>query len=96
MFYAQESPDRPPFVTVGSRFKVGDPLYMIEVMKMFNTVHATFAGRIDAVLVEGVGTIVQKGQPLFKVTPAERHVDVDTVSLAKARKATVAEYLRAL
>ncbi|MFO0645375.1 MAG: biotin/lipoyl-containing protein [Polyangiales bacterium] len=96
MFYAQEAPERPAFVKVGDHFEKDQPLYILEVMKMFNRVLAPFAGRIDAVLVEGVGTIVQKGQPLFKVTPAERHVDVDAVSLAKARKATVAEYLRAL
>ncbi|HSP79792.1 MAG TPA: biotin/lipoyl-containing protein, partial [Myxococcaceae bacterium] len=59
MFYAQESPDRPPFVTKGSHFEAGEPLYIIEVMKMFNRVYAPFSGTIDEVLVEGgEGTIV--------------------------------------
>ncbi len=96
MFYAQESPDRPPFVKVGDHFEKNQALYILEVMKMFNRVVAPFAGRIDAVLVEGAGTIVQKGQALFKVTPAERVVDVDTAAVARERKATLATYLAAL
>ena len=75
MFYAQEAPHLPPFVTVGMHFAAGQPLYVIEVMKMFNKVLAPFAGTIDAVLVTGDGTIVQKGQPLFRVTPDERVIE---------------------
>src|SRR5262249_35178222 len=71
MYYAQEAPGMPPFVKEGHQFKQGDPLYVIEVMKMFNKVTAQFAGRIDKILVDGDGTIVSKGQPLFKVTPDE-------------------------
>jgi len=91
MFYAQESPDRPPFVTKGSHFKAGDPLYIIEVMKMFNRVHAPFAGTIDELLVTGgEGTIVQKGQPLFRVTPDERVVEEDPAERKRRRR----EYTR--
>ncbi len=61
----------------GSHFNLGDPLYVIEVMKMFNKVHATFAGTIDDVLVKDSGVVVRKGQPLFKVTPDERFVEED-------------------
>ncbi len=96
MFYAQESPDRPPFVKVGDHFVKGQALYIIEVMKMFNRVLAPFSGRVDAVLIEGAGTIVQKGQALYKVTPDERVVEVDPAAEAKARKAAVTEYLAAL
>ena len=69
MFYAQESPDRPPLVRAGQHVDAGQPLYVIEVMKMFNKVPAPFACTIDEVLVAKDGTIVKKGQPLFKVTP---------------------------
>jgi biotin carboxyl carrier protein len=80
MFYAQEAPHLPAFVGEGTHFKVGDPLYIIEVMKMFNKVYAPFAGTVDKILVKtGDGTIVSKGQPLFKVTPDERVVDVDPI-----------------
>ena len=40
MFYAQEAPGKPPFVHEGMHFEKGQPLYIIEVMKMFNTVRA--------------------------------------------------------
>lgn len=71
MFYACEAPGLPPFVEVGSHFEAGQPLYIIEVMKMFNKVNAPFAGTIEKVLVEDDGTIISKGQPLFKITPDE-------------------------
>lgn len=72
MFYAQEAPGLPAFVSKGSHFKAGDPLYLVEVMKMFNKVLAPFAGTVDEVLVSESGSIVQKGQLLFKVTPDEK------------------------
>lgn len=93
MFYAQEAPDRPPFLQKGSHFQKGDPLYIIEVMKMFNRVHATFSGTVDEVLIDGNGTIVAKGQPLYKVTPDEKLVPVDPKARAKARKANTDAYL---
>ncbi|MFC3679955.1 biotin/lipoyl-containing protein [Bacterioplanoides pacificum] len=71
MFYACEAPGLPPFVEVGSHFEAGQPLYIIEVMKMFNKVNAPFAGTIEKVLVKDDGTIISKGQPLFKITPDE-------------------------
>ena len=46
MFYAQEAPHLPPFVTPGTHFEAGQPIYIIEVMKMFNKVYAPFAGTI--------------------------------------------------
>lgn len=72
MFYAREAPGMDPFVHEGAHFQQGQPLYIVEVMKMFNKVYAPFAGTIDKVLVEGDGVIIKKGQPLFKVTPDER------------------------
>ncbi|MET0339966.1 MAG: biotin/lipoyl-containing protein [Polyangiales bacterium] len=84
MFYAQEAPGMPSFVEKGSRFSAGDPLYLVEVMKMFNKVLAPFAGTIDEVLVSESGAIVQKGQPLFKVTPDEQVV-VEEPSVRAAR-----------
>ncbi len=84
LFYAQEAPHLPAFVAEGSHFKVGDPLYIIEVMKMFNKVYAPFAGTVDKILVKsGEGSIVAKGQPLFKVTPDERVVDVDPAEVQR-------------
>ena len=94
MFYAREAPHLPPFVTVGSHFEAGDPLYIIEVMKMFNKVHALFAGAIDQVLIEGgEGTIVRKGQPLFSVTPDERIVEESRADRQKRQHDATKGYL---
>jgi acetyl/propionyl-CoA carboxylase alpha subunit len=93
MFYAQEAPDRPPLVAKGSHFNAGEPLYIVEVMKMFNRVYAPFSGTIDEVLVEGgEGTIVQKGQPLFRVTPDEPFVEEDPVERELRRREQLARY----
>jgi len=71
MFYAREAPDRDAFVTAGQHFDKGDPLFIVEVMKMFNKVYAPFSGTIDRILVETDASIVKKGEVVFKVTPDE-------------------------
>lgn len=76
-YYGQEAPGLPSFVTVGAHFEKGDPLYIIEVMKMFNRVYASFSGTIEDVLVPESGVVVRKGQPLFKVRPDEQVVEED-------------------
>ena len=96
MFYAQQSPGDPPLVSPGQTVRPGDPLYIVEVMKMFNLVRAEFACTIDEVLVEGDATVVKKGQPLFKVTPTETVESVDPVALAKARQAWTTDCLTLL
>lgn len=76
-FYTQEAPHLPPFVRKGDHFDQGTPLYIIEVMKMFNKVFAEFAGTITDILVPEGGVVVRKGQPLFKVVPDEQRVEED-------------------
>ena len=85
MLYPREAPGMDPFVETGSHFNEGDPLYIVEVMKMFNKVYAPFSGTIDQVLVEGDGVIIKKGQPLFKITPDEVVV-VETPEEIKLRR----------
>jgi len=92
MFYAQEAPHLPPLVTVGAHFDRGQPLYIIEVMKMFNKVMAAFAGTVTSVLVES-GSIVRKGQPLFKITPDEALVEEDAAVTAKRIQDNTRGYL---
>ncbi|WP_437284798.1 biotin/lipoyl-containing protein [Sorangium sp. So ce406] len=97
MFYAQEAPDRPPFVTKGSHFDAGDPLYVLEVMKMFNKVLAPFSGTIEEVLIDGgEGTIVQKGQPLFRVRPDEALVEEDAAERKRRRREQTLRYVDAI
>lgn len=68
-FYRAPSPAEPPFVEVGARVAPGDPVCIIEVMKLFNTVSAEVAGTIVEMLVEN-GTMVEFGQPLFVLRAA--------------------------
>jgi acetyl/propionyl-CoA carboxylase alpha subunit len=97
MLYRQEAPGRPPFVSEGQHFDKGQALYIIEVMKMFNTVRAQFSGTIDKVIMTGGdGTVVQKGQPLFKITPDEKFVPTDPKAIDRERRARTSEYLKAV
>jgi acetyl/propionyl-CoA carboxylase alpha subunit len=97
MYYSQEAPGMPPFVTEGMHFEKGQPLYIIEVMKMFNKISAPFSGTIDKVIMQGGdGTIIQKGQPLFKITPDEIFVEVDPVEVEREKREKTAIYLKAV
>jgi biotin carboxyl carrier protein len=91
MFYAREAPGMEPFVEEGSHFTLGQPLYIVEVMKMFNKVYAPFAGTIEKVLIDADGVIIKKGQPLFKITPDEKIVVESPEEIAtRMRKKTSA------
>lgn len=90
MFYACEAPGVPPFVEEGSHFEAGDPLYIVEVMKMFNKVYAPFSGTIEKVLIDQDGTIIKKGQPVFKITPDEKIIE-ETPEEKSARMAKASD-----
>jgi acetyl/propionyl-CoA carboxylase alpha subunit len=94
-FYAQEAPDLPPFITAGAHFDKGDALYIIEVMKMFNKVYASFAGTVTELLAES-GTVVRKGQPLFRITPDEVFVEEDAAVRERRLRANTEAYLERL
>ena len=95
MYYGQEAPGMPSFVSEGMHFEKGQPLYIVEVMKMFNKVYAPFSGTIDKILMTSAdGTIVSKGQPLFKVTPDEVFVEVDINALEKEKRSVTGNYLK--
>lgn len=68
-FYRTPSPDAPAFVDVGSVVRPGDPICLIEVMKLFTTLTAEHEGRIAEILVDH-GEGVQYGQVLFLIEPA--------------------------
>ncbi len=63
-FYAASSPGAKPMVEVGSVVKEGDPVCIIEAMKIMNEIEADKAGTITQVLVQN-GQAVEFGQPLF-------------------------------
>jgi acetyl-CoA carboxylase biotin carboxyl carrier protein len=68
-FYRTPAPNAPAFVEVGSTVKPGDPICLIEVMKLFTTLTAEHEGRIADILV-GHGEGVQYDQVLFLIEPA--------------------------
>ncbi|MDY0185155.1 MAG: biotin/lipoyl-containing protein [Desulfuromonadaceae bacterium] len=97
MYYAQEAPGMPPFIKEGEHFDKGQPLFILEVMKMFNKIPAPFSGTVDKILIDGGdGVIVSKGQPIFKVTPDERFVEIDPHAIEKERRNTTEAYLQAI
>ncbi len=68
-FYRSSSPDKDPFVEVGATIKNGDPICIIEAMKLFNEIEAEVSGKVVKVLVDDA-TPVEYDQPLFLVEPA--------------------------
>jgi biotin carboxyl carrier protein len=96
MFYPRETPGTECYVEEGTHFNEGDPLYIVEVMKMFNKVYAPFAGTIDKVLVSEDGLIISKGQPLFKITPDEIVVLESPEEIRARRRQATAEFIEKL
>ena len=96
MFYPRETPEHKVYVKEGSHFNVGDTLYIVEVMKMFNKIEAEFSGTIDKVLVEADGEIIKKGQTLFKITPDEV-IEIEMPEQVEARqRAYTNEFLKTI
>lgn len=50
-FYTSSSPDSPAFVNVGDKVKEGDPLFIIEAMKLMNKICSEYDGEIIDILV---------------------------------------------
>ena len=67
-FYTAPTPDQLPFVQVGDRVKKGDPLCLLEAMKMMSEVTAPCDCEITAVLKEN-GALVSFGDGLFGYRP---------------------------
>ena len=67
-FYRSTSPDKDPFVSVGSVIQKGDKICIIEAMKLFNEIEAEVSGKIVKVLIDD-SSPVEYDQPLFLVEP---------------------------
>jgi acetyl-CoA carboxylase biotin carboxyl carrier protein len=63
-FYRASSPESKKFVELGQNVAEGDPLCIIEAMKLMNEIESDAAGVVKAILVEN-GQPVEFGQPLF-------------------------------
>jgi acetyl-CoA carboxylase biotin carboxyl carrier protein len=61
--YLSPQPEAPPFVKVGDTVREGQPLLIIEAMKVMNQIPAPRAGKVVQILVAD-GAPVEYGQPL--------------------------------
>jgi acetyl-CoA carboxylase biotin carboxyl carrier protein len=68
-FYAKPAPDKPDYVSVGSRVKPDTVVCKLEAMKIFNDLTADVAGVIAEVCVKN-GQPVDFGTVLYRVEPA--------------------------
>jgi biotin carboxyl carrier protein len=68
IFYLTETPQSPPYVTVGMTILEGQVVGLIESMKMYNPVESDVSGIVRAILISN-GSLVEKGQPLIYVEP---------------------------
>jgi len=64
--YLAPQPGDPPFVRLGDSVADGQPLLIIEAMKVMNPIHAPAGGTVKAILVEN-GQPVEFDQPLVVV-----------------------------
>lgn len=65
-FYAKPKPDKPDYVSVGSRVSPDTVVCQIEAMKLFNEITADCTGTIIEVCVKN-GDFVEYNQVLFRV-----------------------------
>ena len=65
-FYRSATPGAKSFVDVGGHVKVGEPVCIIEAMKIMNEIEADCEGKVLRILCEN-GQAVEFGQPLFIV-----------------------------
>lgn len=68
-FYRSSNPESDPFVKIGDKITVGQPLCIVEAMKLFNEIESEISGTIVKVLVEN-SSPVEYDQPLFLVDPS--------------------------
>jgi acetyl-CoA carboxylase biotin carboxyl carrier protein len=68
-FYHAGSPDAPPFVKVGDLVRAGQPVGVLEAMKMMNTIEAHADGRVVELLAPNAQP-VEFDQRLIALEPA--------------------------
>ena len=65
-FYRSSNPGGKPIVEIGSAVKEGDPVCIIEAMKIMNEIEADRSGTVTRILCEN-GQPVEYGQALFHI-----------------------------
>jgi acetyl-CoA carboxylase biotin carboxyl carrier protein len=66
-YYSKPRPDASPFVTVGSKVKKGDVLYILETMKVMNEITAECDGVVSKILASD-GDSLEYGQTVMILT----------------------------
>ena len=66
-FYSRPSPDAPVFVQEGDNVKVGQSLFILEVMKLFTEINSEVDGTVSKILVSD-GDLVEFDQPILEIT----------------------------
>lgn len=65
-FYASPSPGKPAYIKVGDKVKKGQPLCVLEAMKIMNEIDSDINGEVVEICVDNE-SLVEYGQPLFKI-----------------------------
>jgi acetyl-CoA carboxylase biotin carboxyl carrier protein len=68
-FYRSPNPDSPSFVNVGDKVEKGQPVCIIEAMKLFNEIESEVSGTIVKAVAENASP-VEYDQVLFLVDPS--------------------------
>jgi acetyl-CoA carboxylase biotin carboxyl carrier protein len=68
VFYRSATPGTDPFVSVGDRVAIGQPLCILEAMKLMNEITSDFAGIVTRILPEN-GELVRLNEELFWIEP---------------------------
>jgi acetyl-CoA carboxylase biotin carboxyl carrier protein len=69
IFYAASSPGAAPLISVGSIVTIGQPIGLIEAMKLFNEIKSDKAGRVVRIIAQD-GLLVKAKTPIIEVEPA--------------------------
>jgi acetyl-CoA carboxylase biotin carboxyl carrier protein len=69
-FYRSPSPTAEPFVKIGDVVEPGQPLAIIEAMKLLNNITSEHRAKVVAIHVDN-GDIVEYGQPLLDLEPVD-------------------------
>jgi len=68
VFYRAPAPGAEDFVQVGDRVDVGQPLCILEAMKLMNEITSDYAGIVQRILPDN-GALVSLGEEMFWIEP---------------------------
>lgn len=66
IFYAAATPGADPMIAVGQTISVGQPIGLIEAMKLFNEIKSDKAGRVVRIIAEN-GRLVKSKSPIIEL-----------------------------